>query len=143
MILYDLNCENDHIFEAWFSSSDQYEKQKKKKLINCPICNSNKVKKALMAPKLKGTKKSKLSFKNEKAKKDSEQFNKKLKEFKRFIESNTEDVGKNFTEEAKKIYYGETKSRPIRGETTQEQAEDLVEEGIPIAKLPWSSREDA
>ena len=52
-------------------------------------------------------------------------------------------LGKNFTEEAKKIYYGETKSRPIRGETTQEQAEELVEEGIPIAKLPWSSREDA
>ena len=96
MILYDLNCENNHIFEAWFASSEQYEKQKKKKLINCPICNSNRVKKALMAPKLKGTKKSKLSFKNEKAKKDSEQFNKKLKEFKRFIESNTEDVGKKF-----------------------------------------------
>ena len=68
---------------------------------------------------------------------------KKLKEFKKFIESNTEDVGKNFTEEAKKIYYGETKSRPIRGETTNEQAEELLEEGIPIAKLPWSSREDA
>ena len=57
MILYDLNCENDHIFEAWFASSEQYEKQNKKKLINCPICNSNKIKKALMAPKLKGAKK--------------------------------------------------------------------------------------
>ena len=143
MILYDLNCENDHTFEAWFASSEQYEKQNKKKLINCPICNSNKVKKALMTPNLKGTKKSKLSFKHAKEKKDREKFNKKLKDFKRFIESNTEDVGTNFTEEAKKIYYGETKSRPIRGETTQEQAEELIEEGVPIARLPWSSREDA
>ena len=96
-----------------------------------------------MTPNLKGTKKSKLSFKHAKEKKDREKFNKKLKDFKRFIESNTEDVGTNFTEEAKKIYYGETKSRPIRGETTQEQAEELIEEGVPIAKLPWSSREDA
>ena len=74
-----------------------------------------------------------------KQKKESKQFYKKLKKFKKFIERNTEDVGKNFTEEAKKIYYGETKSRPIRGETTNEQAEELLEEGIPIAKLPWSS----
>ncbi len=136
MILYDLNCENGHTFEVWFASSDQYEKQKKRKLISCPICNSNKIRKALMAPNLKGTKKSNKSY-NEK------KFNKKLKEFRKFIESNTEDVGKSFTEEAKKIYYGEKKSRPIRGETTKEQAEELIEEGIPIAKLPWSSREDA
>ena len=64
-----------------------------------------------------------------KKKRKSKQLNKKLKDFKKFIESNTEDVGTNFTEEAKKIYYGETKSRPIRGETTQEQAEELIEEG--------------
>ena len=68
---------------------------------------------------------------------------KKLKKFKKFIENNTEDVGKNFAEEAKKIYYGEAKSRAIRGETTREQTEELLEEGVPIAKLPWSSREDA
>ena len=143
MILYDLNCENGHTFEAWFASSEQYDKQNKKKLINCPICNSNKIKKALMAPNLKGSKKSNKSFDEKKAKDENKKFKTKLKEFKKFIESNTEDVGKNFTEEAKKIYYGETKSRSIRGETTKEQAEELVEEGIPIAKLPWSSREDA
>ena len=143
MILYDLNCENGHTFEAWFASSEQYDKQNKKKLINCPICNSNKIKKALMAPNLKGAKKSNKSFDEKKVLDENKKFKTKLKEFKQFIESNTEDVGKNFTEEAKKIYYGETKSRPIRGETTKEQAEELVEEGIPIAKLPWSSREDA
>ena len=141
MILYDLNCENKHIFEAWFASSKQYEEQKKKNLINCPICNSNKVKKALMAPNLKGTKKTD----NQSSQKvlNNEKFYKKLKKLKKFIEKNTVDVGKNFTEEAKKIYYGETESKPIRGETTKQQAEELLDEGIPIARLPWSSREDA
>ena len=143
MIVYDLNCENGHTFEVWFASSEQYEKQNRKKLINCPICNSNKIKKALMAPNLKGTKKSNQSFNEKKAAQENKMFRNKLKEFKKFIESNTEDVGKNFTEEAKKIYYGEKKSRPIRGETTKEQAEELIDEGIPIAQLPWSSREDA
>ena len=141
MILYDLSCEHKHIFEAWFASSKQYEEQQKKNLINCPICNSNKVKKALMAPKLKGTKKTD----NQSSQKalNNEKFYKKLKKLKKFIEKNTVDVGKNFTEEAKKIYYGETESRPIRGETTKQQAEELLDEGIPIARLPWASREDA
>ena len=143
MILYDLKCENEHIFEVWFASSNQYEKQNKKKLINCPFCNSTKIRKAIMAPNLKGTKKNNKSFEQKKIEEENKNFNKKLKEFKKFIENNTEDVGKNFTEEAKKIYYGEKKSRPIRGETTKEQAKELIEEGVPIAKLPWSSREDA
>ena len=143
MILYDLNCENGHTFEAWFASSEQYDEQNKKKLISCPICDSKKIRKALMAPNLKGAKKSNESYDEKKVKDENKKFNKKLKEFKKFIERNTENVGKNFTEEAKKIYYGEKKSRPIRGETTKEQAEELIEEGIPIAKLPWSSREDA
>ena len=143
MILYDLKCENEHIFEVWFASSNQYEKQNKKKLINCPFCNSTKIRKAIMAPNLKGAKKNNKSFEQKKIEEENKNFNKKLKEFKKFIENNTEDVGKNFTEEAKKIYYGEKKSRPIRGETTKEQAKELIEEGVPIAKLPWSSREDA
>ena len=67
MILYDLNCENGHTFEAWFASSEQYDKQNKKKLINCPICNSNKIKKALMAPKLKEQKSLIKAYDEEKA----------------------------------------------------------------------------
>ncbi len=139
MILYDLNCENKHVFEAWFSSSTQYEEQRKKKLINCPFCNSSKVKKALMAPKLKGTKK----IDNINKQKDLKKNELQLKDFKKFIENNTENVRKNFAEEAKKIYYGETQARSIRGETTKKEAEELAEEGIPVGKLPWSSREDA
>jgi len=141
MILFDLCCENEHVFEVWFASSSQFEEQKKKKLINCPICNSNKIKKALMAPKLNGTKKnSKTTSRN--VLNDSSVIN-KFKKFKKFVEENTVDVGKDFTEEARKIHYGETERKSIRGETTKEQAEELLDEGIPIARLPWTSREDA
>ena len=61
----------------------------------------------------------------------------------KYIEKNTDNVGKNFAEEARKIYYGETKSRPIRGESTESEAQELAEEGIPFSQLPWNSREDA
>jgi len=74
--------------------------------------------------------------------------NKKLLErevskFKNFIEKNTENVGKKFAEEARKIYYGEKSSRPIRGETSESEAKELTDEGIPFSKLPWPSKEDA
>ena len=101
MILFDLCCENEHVFEAWFASSLEYEKQKKNKLISCPICNSTKVKKALMAPKLKGTKK------NDKTTRQNVLNDKtvieKFKKLKKFIEKNTEDVGKNFTRKLEKF----------------------------------------
>ena len=141
MILFDLCCDHDHVFEAWFASSSQYEDQKKKKLINCPICNSNNIKKALMAPKLKGSKKNSKTISQD-VLNDSSVI-KKFKKFKKFVEENTVDVGKDFTEEARKIHYGETERKSIRGETTKEQAEELLDEGIPIARLPWTSREDA
>ena len=143
MILFDLECENDHKFEAWFPSSSNYEIQLKKKMIECPYCNSKKIRKSLMTPNLnvkKGSKKDSID-----KKKDLSQINleKQIKKFKNFVEKNTENVGKNFAEEARKIYYGEKKARPIRGETTEKESQDLSEEGIPFSKLPWHSKEDA
>ena len=103
MILFDLDCENKHQFEAWFPSSKKYDEQRKSKLINCPYCNSSNIKKALMAPNLNTKAKSK-------DKKDILLKNKKsleieIKNIKKLIEKNTENVGKNFAEEARKIYY--------------------------------------
>ncbi len=66
-----------------------------------------------------------------------------IKKFRKYIEKNTDNVGKNFAEEARKIYYGETKSRPIRGESTEKETKELIEEGIPFSKLPWQTKEDA
>ena len=143
MILFDLNCENGHHFEAWFPSSEKYEEQLKKKLVICPHCESNKVKKSLMAPNINLANSEKKSKSTEKQKLEKSKIEKQISKFKKFIEKNTDNVGKNFAEEARKIYYGEKKSRPIRGETSDNEAKELAEEGIPFSKLPWTSKEDA
>ena len=138
MILFDLKCEKNHTFEAWFASNSDYETQLKKKMIECPYCNSTKINKALMAPNIntKG-----ISKNNKKA--AQRNLENQVKKFKKYIEKNTDNVGKSFAEEARKIYYGETNSRPIRGEATEKETKELKEEGIPFSQLPWQTKEDA
>ena len=143
MILFDLKCENGHKFEAWFPSSSKYDDQIKKKLVICPYCDSTKIEKSLMAPNINLRKSSKKNNNENKKNIEKENLEKKINKFKKFIEKNTENVGKNFAEEARKIYYGEKESRPIRGESSEKEAKELSEEGIPFSKLPWSTKEDA
>ena len=143
MILFDLSCENGHQFEAWFPSSSKYDEQIRKKLVSCPFCETHNVKKSLMAPNLNLSSSNKKTKKQKKDISEKNSLEKQIIKFKNYIERNTENVGKNFAEEARKIYYGEKESRAIRGETTEAEAKDLAEEGIPFSKLPWSSKEDA
>ena len=143
MILFDLQCEKNHKFECWFASTADYEKQLKNKMIVCPYCNSTKIKKSLMAPNINTKSTSKNSKKSNEKKLAQNDLENQIKKFKKYIEKNTDNVGKNFAEEARKIYYGETKSRPIRGESTKNEAKELAEEGIPFSQLPWHSKEDA
>ena len=143
MILFDLQCDKNHKFECWFASSIKYEEQLKDKMIICPYCNSTKIQKSLMAPNINTKSTSKNSKKNNKKKLAQNNLEKQIKKFKKYIEKNTDNVGKNFAEEARKIYYGETKSRPIRGESTEKEAQELAEEGISFSQLPWHSKEDA
>ncbi len=143
MILFDLKCDKNHKFEAWFASSSNYEDQLKNKLIVCPYCNSTKIEKSLMAPNINTKGSSKNNKKDNKKVISQQKLVNQIKKFRKFIEKNTDNVGKNFAEEARKIYYGETKSRPIRGESTENEAQELVEEGIPFSKLPWQTKEDA
>ena len=143
MILFDLKCENNHTFEGWFASNSNYEEQLKKKMIVCPYCNSTKIKKSLMAPNINTKSISKNNIKNNKKAIAQKNLENQIKKFRKYIEKNTDNVGKNFAEEARKIYYGETKSRPIRGESTEKETKELIEEGIPFSKLPWQTKEDA
>ena len=143
MILFDLQCEKKHKFECWFASSANYEEQLKNKMIICPYCNSTKIQKSLMAPNINTKSTSKNSKKSNKQNLAQNDLENHIKKFKKYIEKNTDTVGKNFSEEARKIYYGETKSRPIRGETTKKEAQELAEEGTPFSQLPWHSKEDA
>ena len=134
MIIYNINCSDcDCDFEVWFENSNEYKKQNKKNLINCPECNSTNVKKGLMAPNLN----KKSNSRNNKYKKSVATNISKLK---KIIEKNYDYVGDNFTEEAKKIKYGEAKERSIYGEATLEQTKELINEEIDILPLPFSSK---
>ena len=142
MILFDLKCKKLHKFEAWFPSSEQYEVQRKKGLIKCPYCNTSSVQKDLMAPSVKVSQTKKNKPKPVLQSTNNKETIKKVKKIKKYIENNTENVGKEFAEEARKIYYGEKKARPIRGEASQDETKRLEEEGVPFSRLPWA-REDA
>ena len=133
MIVFNLLCiECDYSFEGWFDNTLAFNKQKKNKLISCPNCESLNIKKALVAPNL-GKKSNSKIFKNQKTLASN------IKKIKRIVEENFDYVGDKFTDEAKKIKYGETNDRPIYGEATIDQAKELIEEEIKITTLPFQS----
>ena len=134
MIVYNLCCSTCNItFEGWFDSSNDYMKQKRQKILTCPSCNSLKIEKALMAPNL--NKKS-----NQKQKKIQKTVATKMNKLKKYVEKNFDYVGDKFTDEAKKIKYGETKERSIYGEATLDQTKELIDEDIDIMPLPFSPK---
>jgi hypothetical protein len=136
MIKYKLNCKNCKFsFDSWFASSKEYEKLKKKKLLNCHFCNSRKVEKSLMAPKLINKPISKNSNnQNLRLKKISN----KIKEYQKFIKNNFEFVGKNFAYEARSIHYNNKKNnKGIYGTATKEEIKELKEEGVKTEIIPW------
>ncbi len=140
MIKFDLICENQHIFEASFDDSNSFEKQKRKKQIECPFCNSSTISKSVMAPNISGKSTSSAKINREKKKLFSN-YNKQLNKIKSEIEKNFSYVGKKFPEEARKIHYGEAKDKPIYGEATEKESQELLDEGIGLVRLPFSKKE--
>ncbi len=159
MILYRLRCSKGHEFESWFKDSRTYERQEKKSLIGCAVCGDSKVARALMAPRLgtKGNKKTAVanavpaptpapgpSPEQQKMAAMAKHMPKELREallkVRAEVEKNCEHVGDKFAEEARKIHYGESDKRGIYGETSDEEAEALAEEGIEFGRLPWIPR---
>ena len=136
MIKYNLICKKcNSIFDSWFATSKEYEKLKEKKLLNCHICNSLKVEKNLMAPKL---------IKNTFNNRDSQKLKKnnsikdKLKEYQRFIKNNFKFVGENFTYEARSRHYkNKNKGKGIYGTASKKDLKELKEEGIEAQVIPW------
>ena len=133
MIVFNLVCsECECSFEGWFDDTKSFNNQKKRKLINCPNCESSNVSKTLVAPNV--SKKS-----NSKPAKNKKTLASNIKKIRKIVEKNFDYVGDNFFEEAKKIKYGETKDRPIYGEATIEETKELIEEEINITPLPFQS----
>src|SRR5215813_12560182 len=159
MIRYALTCAKGHSFESWFPNSAAYDKQAKRGLVSCPVCGDTKVEKAIMAPKLSGTKKrggAPVSAPapapvSEPPKADDSkapvapvammspperEFRAKLKELRDHLTKNADYVGQKFPEEARKMHYGEIDHRSIYGEASPQQAKELHEEGIEFHPLP-------
>ena len=133
MIVFNLICTDcNYTFEGWFDSSSEFESQKKQKLVNCPNCEGDRVKKTLVAPNV-GKKSNSKKISNTKT------IASNIKKIKKLVEENFDYVGDKFTEEAKKIKYGETEDRPIYGEATIEQTKELIDEDISVTPLPFQS----
>ena len=135
MIKYNLICECGKTFESWFSSSDEHDVQRRKKLINCIYCDSTAVKKSVMAPNL-SSKTNKIS-KNANIEK---KVKKQLLDLRKYIEKNCKNVGDNFPREARNIHYDKKTSKGIYGKASPEETVELLEEGIDVATIPWPNK---
>jgi hypothetical protein len=149
MIKYSLRCDNAHEFESWFSDSASYDMQRKRGFVSCPVCNSAQVEKQIMAPRVFTAEQREaavpvpapapspaptqpMAMLSDEAK----QMRAIIRAFKAHVEANTQDVGRNFADEARKIHYGESEGRAIRGQASFSEAKELHEEGIGVLPLP-------
>ena len=148
MIRYNLRCERGHAFESWFQSSDAYESQERRKLVNCPACGSAKVERAIMAPQIVGKKGRNAAEPAPAASTEvsapstplmmtqERQLRAKLKELRDHIVKNADNVGESFPSEARKMHYGDIEHRPIYGEASPDEARSLIDEGVEVSPLP-------
>ncbi|MEM7213931.1 MAG: DUF1178 family protein [Pseudomonadota bacterium] len=139
MIKYSLICDQEHAFEAWFGSSDDYDKQRKRGFVECPTCGSKKVSKSLMAPGVSGTRKSadrNVPMATMPQPQIPAEMMDQLRKIKQHVEANSENVGDRFPEEARKIHYGEAEARGIYGKASLEEASNLAEEGVNVMPIP-------
>jgi hypothetical protein len=166
MIRYALACDEGHAFESWFANSATYDRQVKRGLVSCPVCNSTKVEKAIMAPRVAGTKRrgdASMSAPTPEEPASSQpsapkaspewpeanvpapvammspqerEFRWKLKELREHLTRNADYVGRRFPEEARRMHYGEVQRRSVYGEATLDQAKELHEEGVEFHPLP-------
>ena len=136
MIKYKLICKKCSLqFDSWFATSLEYEKLKKKRLLNCHECGSVDIEKTLMTPRLSNKSRDKNYHLNTlKYKK----INQKLKEYKKFIKNNFDYVGENFAYEARSIHYNnKKKNKGIYGTASNKEIKELNEEGIKTEMVPW------
>ena len=136
MIKYKLLCKNcDLKFDSWFASSNEYERLNKKKLLSCIKCNSQKVKKTIMAPQLINSK----SKVDEKINLDKyHKIKKTIISYQKFIKENFKYVGDNFAYEARSVHYNnKKKNKGIYGRASKEDLKELKEEGIETQVIPW------
>lgn len=145
MIVFNLKCRRDHLFEAWFRDNVTFDEQVAAGVVGCPVCGSKKVEKALMAPHVAKSGRARGGRAEEAARETAKvaQAKKALTELRRQVEENCDYVGPTFAEEARKIHYGESDERNIYGETSNDEAQALDEEGVKVQRIPWLPRDNS
>lgn len=142
MIVFDLKCLGaGHVFEAWFGSSGDFEDQKQRGLVSCPLCGTERVEKAVMAPRV-GAKGNRAlaapdASNSVTSDPDAKAMLAVIADMQKKLLENSSYVGDRFAEEARAIHLGEADGRPIHGRATKQEAQSLIEEGISVAPLPF------
>lgn len=135
MKVLNLQCSRSHSFEGWFASEDDFQGQLARGLVECPLCGDGAVSKMLSAPRLNlGA--SAPEARQEVASVPEPALQAAWLKMVRHVIANTDDVGERFAEEARRIHYGETEERGIRGQASRAETEALIEEGIGVLPLP-------
>ena len=134
MIRYALLCDHAHPFEAWFGSSDAYDDQAARGLVECPFCGSHAVSKQIMSPAVAGTKRR--GADPDLAAKVQTMMMQAAREVRSHVEQNFDYVGDAFAREARAIHEGAAEKREIYGEATPAEVRALKEDGVPCAALP-------
>ncbi len=139
MIIYDICCDNAHQFEGWFREANDYREQLENRLISCPVCGSLNVKKIPTASRIQVRRSAQPDPKipveaSHESEETIAEFFGKLQEY---VEKNYANVGEQFPEEARKVHYGETRARNIRGIANVSEISELMEEGISVTPLPF------
>ncbi|MFC3712209.1 DUF1178 family protein [Sphingoaurantiacus capsulatus] len=143
MIVFDLRCAHAHVFEAWFGSTEDYDDQRTRGLVTCPLCGDAEVTKAAMAPAVPAKGNRAPAGKQPVAAHPPEAVKAMLAaiaEVQAKVEANCDYVGNRFADEARAIHHGDAEERGIYGEATVEQAAALKDEGIDVAALPFKPK---
>lgn len=142
MKIFDLLCDAGHRFEGWFGSVDDFTSQKSRGLLNCPLCGSSKIERVPSVPRVNLGAPAPVPPKQPEKTPDMEgkdPFAIAQMLYSRMLDellTKSEDVGGAFPDEARRIHYKQARARWIRGQASQQEHDELVEEGIPVARLP-------
>lgn len=144
MKVLNLQCANQHEFEGWFGSEEDYTSQLERGLVSCPMCGDVHIEKKLSAPRLnlrasrqdapQAT--AAVAMSNHGAQPDLVAMQARILQALREVMANTEDVGERFADEARAMHHGEVEHRQIRGQASPQEALELMEEGIEVIALP-------
>ncbi|MEP3334252.1 DUF1178 family protein [Sedimentitalea sp.] len=135
MIQYALKCAEGHSFDSWFQSASAFDKLMQSGMISCAVCGGTDVEKAIMAPSVRNARNDKDARALSTPANPAEQA---LAELRKKIEKNSDYVGMNFAAEARAMHEGTAPERSIYGEAKADEARKLVEDGVPVAPLPFT-----